>query len=89
MVFAEWSWNDFCDGIFAMNDEWHVGIVGVRILGQAFVHCAAIMFEGMEVLFFGVGIKGVLSSCDGGGSRWLCGMVVDDIGDCMMIWVGI
>ena len=50
-----------------MNDGWHVGIVGGRIVGQACVHCAAIMFEGMEVLLVGVGIHGVSSLCEGGG----------------------
>ena len=81
-------YGDNCDDLWSIVDEW-VRIGGIWVASLVVVHCAAIMFEGMEVLFFGMGIKGVLSSCDGGGSRWLCGMVVNDIGDCMMIWVGI
>ena len=63
--------------------------MGIGILGQAFVHCAAIMFEGMEVLCGGLGSIGVARLGEEEGLRWLFGIVADDIGDFMMIWVGI
>ena len=61
--------------------------MGVGVVGQSFVHCAAIMFEGMEVLFCGEGRNGVSSLCDGEGLRWPCGIVDDDIGGCIIIGV--
>ena len=56
-----------------------------------FVHCdcAAIMFEGMEVLFRGEVESGVARLCDGEGLRWPFGIVDDDIGNCIIKGLGV
>ena len=63
--------------------------MGGWALGLLFVHCAAIMFEGMVVVLCGAEINGVAIMFDGEGLRWRFGIVVVGRGDGMMICDGI